>query len=411
MPRASRSSRSAAVVMEQDAEEEEDEMDKKPRARRSKTLSQQPHNKENNDNDKASPEDDDDDDDDEDAMFAFTFTSQAPELSQPIFPVRAADRGHFQRMNTEARCKAVTDLSRLILFKAMAGEPIDRLKVLKEAGLADYKISTAAFDEAARRLQHVMGLELKRPPKFMLQQTSLPAKYNDRYFVINSAMSDPVFAKHCKAIHATHVDSSIEKGLLMLVLALIFCQGEPRHDGSRWILDMDLYRLLHLVDENIPSEPPTSRTTSSNGNRRTSGSSQTQPLSASRRGRRKSNSPGDDDEEDEDEEEEDDIIGTPNVDFLLEKFVYLDYLLKERYNEEANPQRQSTANTQEGTNYFVYAMGPRAAMEVGRRQIIYFCSEVLDEEIPDSMLQEIEDDHEEEEEEDGAAGGGEAMME
>jgi hypothetical protein len=39
---------------------------------------------------------------------------------------------------------------------------------------------------------------------------------------------------------------------------------------------------------------------------------------------------------------------------------------------------------------FQYSMGPRAAMEIGRHQIIFFCSEILDEGEPDpTMLQEI----------------------
>jgi len=38
---------------------------------------------------------------------------------------------------------------------------------------------------------------------------------------------------------------------------------------------------------------------------------------------------------------------------------------------------------------FQYSMGPRAAMEIGRRQVIYFCSEILDEQPDPTMLQEI----------------------
>ena len=46
-----------------------------------------------------------------------------------------------------------------------------------------------------------------------------------------------------------------------------------------------------------------------------------------------------------------------------------------------------------------YAMGPRAAMEVGRKQIIYFCSNVLDEQPDPTMLAEVEKDEESEKEE------------
>ena len=37
-----------------------------------------------------------------------------------------------------------------------------------------------------------------------------------------------------------------------------------------------------------------------------------------------------------------------------------------------------------------YTMGPRAAIEIGRRQVIFFCGEILDEELDPTMLQELE---------------------
>jgi hypothetical protein len=47
----------------------------------------------------------------------------------------------------------------------------------------------------------------------------------------------------------------------------------------------------------------------------------------------------------------------------------------------------------------LYAMGPRAAMEVGRKQVIYFCAEILDEEPDPTMLRDVEEDLEEEDNE------------
>ena len=44
-------------------------------------------------------------------------------------------------------------------------------------------------------------------------------------------------------------------------------------------------------------------------------------------------------------------------------------------------------------------MGPRAAMEIGRRQVVYFCSNVLDQEPDPTMLAEIDEDDESSEEE------------
>ena len=44
-----------------------------------------------------------------DAMFS----SQIPELSQSILPVKANERSNLRRMNEEAREKAINDLTRL----------------------------------------------------------------------------------------------------------------------------------------------------------------------------------------------------------------------------------------------------------------------------------------------------------
>ena len=46
----------------------------------------------------------------------------------------------------------------------------------------------------------------------------------------------------------------------------------------------------------------------------------------------------------------------------------------------------------------IYAMGPRAAMEVGRKQVIHFCADVLDVEADPTMLREVEEDIDENDE-------------
>ena len=43
-------------------------------------------------------------------------------------------------------------------------------------------------------------------------------------------------------------------------------------------------------------------------------------------------------------------------------------------------------------NAFLYAMGPRSLLEIGRKQIIYFCAEILDEQPDPTMLQELKDE-------------------
>ena len=107
--------------------------------------------------------------------------------------------------------------------------------------------------------------------------------------------------QHCRNIHSVHPSSAIEKALLMVVLALAYCKGDPRNDGSRWILDKDLYHFLNMLDENIPDEPPAA---GSKKKRVT--------LSQSSSSRRL----------------EGGLAQTPDVDALLEKFEKQDYLLK-----------------------------------------------------------------------------------
>mmetsp|Transcript_17982 Transcript_17982/g.23574 ORF Transcript_17982/g.23574 Transcript_17982/m.23574 type:complete len:208 (+) Transcript_17982:2-625(+) len=188
---------------------------------------------------------------------------------------------------------------------------------------------------------------------------NFPAKYKDRMFLINE-LEDKSTGTHSKAIHGIHETSAIEKGLLMVILAFCFCKGEPRsHDTSRWINDKDLYRLLNGVDENIPAEPPNSN------KKKKSSSTSSNRMSLSGRGG---------------------VSQTPDVDSLLHKFVDMDYLMKDREDVTA------TAASQGEESGFIYAMGPRAAMEVGRKQLLSFCAEVMDEAVDPTMLAEIEED-------------------
>ena len=305
---------------------------------------------------------DDEDDDDEDEEVQFMFSQQAPDMSQNLLPERPSDKRNLENMDSQARNKALTSLSRLILFKALSKEPIDRLKICKEAKISDDRIATAAFQEAADRLHNVFGFELKRIPKFMLEQKSIPKRFHDRFYVRNAVSALDLSGAHSKTIHAVHEDSALEKGFLMLTLALIFCKGESHADGSRWILGRDLYRLLHSVDDSLPEEPP------QQGTARAKVGMHSHQLKT----RRKNENVA------------------PSPDYLLDKFVQQDYLIKEKATEDNLTGQQ----LEEGD--VLYTMGPRSAMEVGRKQVIHFCAEILDEEPCPTMLKEIEEDEEEE---------------
>jgi hypothetical protein len=133
---------------------------------------------------------------------------------------------------------------------------------------------------------------------------------------------------------------------------------------------------LHRVDENIPSEPPAP------GSKR--GTKSTQQSSSSARFAGGTGA-----------------AQTPDVDALLHKFVHADYLVKEKATEAQllrGAASNNNSNIVEETDFF-YAMGPRSAIEIGRRQVIYYCSAVLGEEPTPEMLHELEVDEDDEEEE------------
>jgi hypothetical protein len=303
-------------------------------------------------------EESDDDGEDMEVMFS----SQVPELSQDILPVKATERSNLLKMTQAARERACNDMTRLVLFKALAGDPIVRAACVQDAGISDHRVSNAVFEEVSIRLKNTFDFELKRIPAWMENMKGLPKKYKDRYYVVNG-LEDDAHGHHSKAIHNVHEDVAIEKGLLMVILSLTYCKGDPRTDGSRWILDKDLYGLLNRIDENIPGEPPAQGTKRS--------ASSTQQINRFGGG--------------------DGVAMTPDVDVLLDKFVTRDYLIKEKATEERLVVSQ---DAEEGSMF--YTMGPRAAMEIGRRQIIYFAAEVLDDEEPDpTMLAELQNDPDE----------------
>lgn len=297
---------------------------------------------------------DDDDDEDEDELvevggptpqeddgssggLIMTFTSQAPEMTQEIADVKDSDRRNLGNLTNAQREKAVMDLSRLVLFKALAGESIDRAKCIKEAKLGEARISTAVFEEATIRLRNCFGFEVKRMPAWMEKWKAVPKALKERYYVVNSVPDET--GKYSQHLHALNKDAAVEKGFIMVVLALCYCKGKSRNDGSRWITDTDLYQLMNRLDDSMPEAPPAP------GSKR--GLSQ---LAVSE--------------------------STPNIDVLLQKLVHRDYLMKEKNEEEG-----------EG---FLYCIGPRSVIEVGRRQVLTFCSEILGEDIDPTMLAELE---------------------
>lgn len=309
----------------------------------------------------------------------FEFFSQAPDRSQFLDPARNSEVRKLEALNPAARNRVVTDLSRLLLFKGLNGDVIDKTKDCAEAmgDLRGERVQNAALNEAEARLRDVFGFSVMRIPVKM--EDDLPNRFQNRLYLINDVVDD-AHGTHSLNIHSAHADSTVERGVLMMILAFAFCKGVSQvRSGkmkgagkkTRWITEHHLYSLMHRVDENIPSEPP-----SAEGKKRSRAG-----------GRRRSLDPG----------QEEGVGQTPDIDALLERFVALDYLLRDKI-EEPEAGRESLAG--EDGHVVAYALGPRAAMEIGRKQIISFCSTVLDEQPDPTMLKEVEEDEEESEDED-----------
>jgi len=340
----------------------------------------------------------------------FFLSQQPPEASQPALPAKANERTNLANLHASTREHVVTDLSRLLLFKALQGEPIDRLRSWKEvAGERSIKerVAGAAFEEASARLRDVFGFQLRRVPKSMEQ--NLPKKFSDRLYVVNKLGDfdngdggeggySP--GEHSVAMHSVHADAAVDRGLLMLILAFAHCRGEVRR-GHRWLSAESLYRLLNSVDENIPDEPPDAGDKKRRGSAATSSAVGTH-ASPSRFRRRA----------------EEDLVGphaSPDVDRALDQFVHADYLLRERVTKlgvadshasQVGHRAMSASATAADEGATVeYAMGPRAAMEIGRKQVVHFLAEVMGEEPDPTMLAEIEEEEGEEDEEEEEEGG------
>jgi len=301
------------------------------------------------------------------------FSQQIPDTNteQPAANIRESEQANFSKLLPPQKQKLISLLSRHILFKAFSGEPLDRVKLTKEAWegqKVEDRVSNVALSQACQRIKDVWGVEVRRIPQYMESIKSLPNKYKDRLYVVNNVKDDNR-GSHSRVLHGVHSDEAVEKGLLMLVLAFVYCKGELK-DGMRWLNARVLYRLLHSVDEYIPSEPPSSETGGGKRSKRASIEGGT-PRSARRRSNVDASG----------------VAMTPNVDELLEKFLHMDYLLKKKVDKA--PGESQVAEDLDG---FLYAMGPRAAMEVGRKQIVCFCAEILDEQPDVTMLTEIEND-------------------
>lgn len=273
------------------------------------------------------------------------FSSQAPDQSQMIRAAKDTAKAALLGLEEDVREKQIMDLTRYCIFRSLAGLPITRADCSKVVNAG--RTVDAVLEMVNERLDNLFGWELRSCPDYMMSMKFIPKKHKERYYCVNHLDSedDAVSAEHAKELHAIH--GSKAKGLLMVVLALMYCQGEPI-DDSRWMSEADLYRLLHRLDENVPEYPPSTTKSSTQATQRMFEN------------------------------------GTPQVDILLQRFTDMDYLVKMKLPADWEDRFPSAEEAS-----FVYCMGPRSAIEVGRQQVVYFCAEVLDEEPDPSMLAEL----------------------
>jgi hypothetical protein len=293
-------------------------------------------------------------------MSNMMFSQMEPEQSQAPPQVKESEQAELDKLNEATREKAIKTMSRLIFFKALAGESLEKAKCFKEVepdlkdlfvGHSKRALTNAIWDRAITRVYEVFGFTVVLVPEIF--SVALPKKFHDRYYVVNDMEHDND-GTQAKKLHS--LSGSHERGLLMVILSFAFCKGTQRHGGAkriegvRWIADDVLYRLLHTVDDRIMEEAP-------------------EPSRANSTGQAKRNAT------------------TLEADSMIQKFVHMDYLLKEKA-DDAGPSQAASGNVSESR--FLYAMGPRALLEIGRRQLLSFTAEVLDQTPDPTMLAAID---------------------
>ena len=196
------------------------------------------------------------------------------------------------------------------------------------------------------KLRDLYGWDVQGPPTYMAD--SLPKKYQDRHYVINVCPEDESGA-HALRLHTRH--DSGRNGLLITVLMLAYNRGQIRNDTARrsafkWITEEQMYKYLNAIDMSIPD------------NAREAKDASVQDLDQS-------------------------------VPALLAEFVAQDYLITDKVK---SPETDFSG--------VYYTWGPRAALEVGMKQIVFFTANILDEQPDPTMLLEVERGEGEEDEDD-----------
>jgi len=278
------------------------------------------------------------------------FTQVLPEASQSFLPPTATEVSAFQTLSPLVRTKLTNDLLRYFIFLGSQKKSFTRRQATEEV-LGEYKkmkVGNAVFGEAKKRLKELYGWSVSSVPEFMLP--SIPNKFKDHLYIINETVFDEN-GTHAQNLN-TRWDSS-KNGLLICILCFVYNKGIIRSDTKRmnifkWLTEENLFKLLNQTDPDIPAEVKFAKDT--------------------------------------------EIEGVGSVAGGIQEFVDCGYLILDKFK------------TDDDSSGVYYAWGPRAALEVGRKQIITFTANILDEQPDPTMLQELDEGGDDEEERKGEEG-------
>lgn len=245
-------------------------------------------------------------------------------------PLRQQDQTAYENLGATEKKLLLSSLIRYIVLKGSRKEPITRLK-----------LNSDVVNKLQISRRNVLNGALKDAKEtlrqvFGYELLQLPerqfnkAGMKDCMFLV-SALRVPGLQRD---LHSYGKDVGY-RGLIMIVLGLIFCA----HDKIR---EKVLYEQLQGLE---PQLQITAKGGSKDGEYSISG----------------------------------EVQGVGEVSEAFEKMRKEQYLLREK--EESD----------EG-HYFVYSMGPRAYVEIGRRQVLQFLAETMSQEVDQSLLKEIEND-------------------
>ncbi|GMH63923.1 hypothetical protein TrRE_jg11017 [Triparma retinervis] len=276
------------------------------------------------------------DDDNDDNDVKLLFTQEAPEFSESFVEPLEKEVARASELPGAVKSKLVNDMLRYFILKGLGKEFIEKKKAVDDV-MGEYK-----KEKIASVILDEATKKLKALYGWSVMQVpdfmhgSIPAKFKGRMYIGDQA----------DRLHR-RFDSG-QNGLLMFLLMVIYNKGVIRSDtraALKWCTEEVIFKAMNDVDGTISSEA------------KRGGGNEIYGLNS-------------------------------DIESLLARFVEQDYLIRDKVKVD------------DDSSGVHYTLGPRSALEVGRKQLVFFTANILGEQEPDpTMLRELDDDSEEEEEE------------